>query len=40
VRSKKVEFWMPWDIYERALADAKQQGYANIGRYFIEASRN
>ena len=29
---------MPWDIYEQALADAKVQGYANVGRYFIGLS--
>jgi hypothetical protein len=38
MRSKKVEFWMPWDVYERAIADRKARGYDSLGRYFIGLS--
>lgn len=38
MRSKKVELWMPWQIYESALADSKRRGYKNVGRYFIGLS--
>lgn len=35
MRSKKVELWMPWEIYSAALADSKRRGYHNVARYFI-----
>jgi hypothetical protein len=38
MRSKKVEFWMPWNIYEKAVADSEARGYDSLGRYFIGLS--
>ena len=38
MRSKKVEFWMPWNVYEKAIADSEARGYDSLGRYFIGLS--